>query len=221
MIPLRSTEGVDRFPKSTLIFCLILLLLNAVYYLSPQPQFFSFGPQPLNELKLFGWNAFISAWISPSIFKLLVNVLFVWVFAPKVFERRGYLIWYFIFALVGTVLARESFFGIHSEYWGPLPAFDAATGVLLGMSLRSEIWSTLTTAVVGLGWIRVFEVPSYVLLFFWLFYLFLGNLFMRSPYSDAPMLYWLPFVGLIWGFLAESLLYFMSKMLQKKLSKGE
>ena len=197
MIPLRSTEGVEKFPQSSLWLCLGLLIINLSFYIFH----FSLGP-----LKFI---------LSPSLWNLAVNLLFLWVFCPRLFERTSI---YFLLILAGlsSFVAYYSFFKIHPQYEGPLLCLDAFTGALIGASLRKEIWSTVTTLVVGLGWIRLFEVPSYVLLFFWLFYLFLGNLFLKEPYSLAPMLYWLAFVGLGVGFIGESLFEAFKKFIKNK-----
>jgi len=72
------------------------------------------------------------------------------------------------------------------------------------MAMRRGIWDTTSTFVIGPGWARVYDVPSYVLLFFWFFYLMIGHLFLTPPFSDAPMLYLLPFVAFLWGFGVES-----------------
>ena len=205
MIPLRSTEGVEKFPRSSLILCLSLLLINLLFHILAADEFFL--KLNIESLWTIGsvqfWIALI---LSSSFFNIWVHVLYIWVFSPQLFQRHSW-VSVLMSSVVGAWLARWSFYNIHAQYLGPLFSLDAFTGVILGISLRKEIWSTVTTLVLGFGWLRVFEVPSYVLLFFWLFYLFLGNLWKRPELAEAPMLYWMPLFGLIFGFMIEGILY--------------
>ena len=92
----------------------------------------------------------------------------------------------------------------HSE--APVLLSSGFVSALLGQQLRRGIWSTVNTLVVGPGWIRVYEVPSYVLLFFWFFYLLIVQILRGPPLDLAPMVYLVPLVGLLWGFAADSAL---------------
>jgi len=146
------------------------------------------------------------AWIFHThLFALLVSILYLWVFTPPLFARRA---WYAALplAFAGTALAVVIFSRVYATSQAPVLFPEAFVGALLGMAMRRDIWGTVNTLVVGPGWIRLYDVPSYVLLFFWFFYLLIGNLFLSAPFENAPMLYGLPFIAFLWGFAAESLL---------------
>jgi hypothetical protein len=78
-------------------------------------------------------------------------------------------------------------------------------GAWLGAYMRRDIWGTVNTLVVGLGWIRVLEVPSYVQLFFWFFYQLISNLMMPEQFANTPMPYFIGFSGFLFGFVFDSL----------------
>jgi hypothetical protein len=74
--------------------------------------------------------------------------------------------------------------------------------------------------VLGWGWIRVLEVPSYVLLFFWFFYLLIGNLLTVSPLDEVPWPYLIPFMSFLWGFSLDAIHDKLSPWMLKHL-KGK
>lgn len=202
--PLRTSETPRRFPWASLVLVLFWLSAELLSRFWPGSHLdflkkVAFWPQHSS------W-AFVSALcFFPNFFSFVVAILFAWVFTPKVFERRGVALSCLI-ALGGAALAIFSFRAIHPESEAPLLAPEAFLGVLLGIFMRRDIWGSVSTLVFGLRWAQIFEVPSYVLLFFWFFYIFLANLFLVEPFASAPMLYWLPFTAFLWGFVVESLL---------------
>jgi hypothetical protein len=220
MLPLRATEGVERFPKVSLMVLLLFLGVEVVVRLWPglshHEFLIRFAPIP------YGWNPktfnawahlFFSNFLFESLFSLWIACLYVWSFTPRLFEKRP-LYWVFpgsFLAMFLSFLVYRSLQGSNAQ--APVLLSQVWVSALLGISMRSEIWSSVTTLVFGPKLFQVFEVPSYVLLFFWFFYLMLGNLFMASPFSDAPTLYFLPLMAFILGFLMEALVIQTQKML--------
>jgi hypothetical protein len=139
-----------------------------------------------------------------SFFSTLASMLYFWVFGPAIFEFfKG--TWITIASIGATVLTLWLFSLVHASAGAPVLSSDAFLGFYLGAFMRKDIWGTVDTLVVGPFWIKVFSVPSYVLLFFWFFYLLIGNLIMDPPFSDAPMLYLIPLVGFLVGFAYASI----------------
>ena len=202
--PLRTTETAKSFPRASLALVGIgaTAELIARIWPGPHPSFLekvAFWPQGSP------WAFFTAILFFPNLFSCLIGLLFAWVFTPKVFERRG-VVASLLIALSGAALALFSFRAIHPQATAPVLATDALLGAFLGIFMRRDIWGTVSTLVLGFRWAQIFEVPSYVLLFFWFFYVFVGNLFLEEPFASAPMLYWIPFVSFLWAFLVESFL---------------
>ncbi|NCN26476.1 hypothetical protein GW915_02785 [bacterium] len=200
MIPLSPSTGMNYFPKNALkfIFLLILLDLATRFWNAPREQIletFAFGPQTTHPwLKLIS-----SSLLFPHIFSLLIHSLFFWAFAPLCIHRLGR--WrFFLGVILTSAFSLFSFYWVHSNYKTPIIAPEALFAGILGMAMRFELWGATRTLVLGFGWLRVFDVPSYVLIFFYFFYLLLGNFFLPNFYTDAPMLYWIPFVSFLIGF---------------------
>lgn len=210
MIPLRATESVKKFPKLVLgiigIICLNYFLIYIVRLflgddITPRDILESWalgGQSGYNVSKFFS-----SLLLHENIFALWITTIYLWSFAPRLFERRP--VWLVLTqSFVGTACAVWFYFSYHGES----PEIVILLGqvfisALLGVTMKGEIWSTVNTLVFGPKIFQVFEVPSYVLLFFWFFYIMLGNLFMSAPFSEAPTLYFLPLVAFLVGFLLE------------------
>ena len=202
MFPLRSSHDLTRFPRATTGLVLGWLGADLVSRVWPGsrtellPQFAFIPAHP--SLRALG-----ALVLHSHLFALAVSVLFAWVFTPVLFERRP--VWTWFVGLSGALLALSLFALVHPTSEVPVLAPEAFLGALLGAFLFRDIWGSVSTLVLGLGWLRILEVPSYVLFFFWLFYLFLGNLFLRAPFADAPMLYFIPLIATLWGFGLESI----------------
>jgi len=203
MIPLRPSESLPRFPKISLGLVLVWVAMDLVSRLWVGPRSFfleEFAFYPAH----WRWASLVSLGLHHHLFGLLVTVLFTWVFTPQWMERAGF--WFFfIITAIGSAVSLWFFAWLHPESSAPLLSSEVLVGVWMGAAMRGEIWATKSTLVIGPGWIRIFDVPSYVLLFFWFFYLLLGNLFLNQPFSGAPMLYALAFAAFLMGFLLESL----------------
>ena len=205
MIPLQSSLPVRKFPLGTLALVLIFVLTDLASRVWPGARLEFLKSHAFVPADGGSWKLLFSPFFHHHLGALFVSALFAWVFSPRVFERRGLVVG-FLIALTAAAVALLSFAKIHSDSMAPVLCPEAVVGGLLGASMRRDIWGTVNTFVIGPGWMRVFEVPSYVLLFFWFFYLLVGNFFVEAPFSDAPMLYWMPFVAFLWGFVVESLI---------------
>jgi hypothetical protein len=218
MIPLRSSEGVSKFPYLSLFWVVLLILIHIVWrgisLIWPEAGFENLAFVPAKSESHF-YPAFL---FHLNGFSLLLNVIFLWAFTPRLFERRSPLL-VFVGALLGAYLSLWTFGWLHPYSLAPVFSPEAFTGILLGMYMRRDIWGSVETVVVGPGWIRVMSVPSYVLLFFWFFYLLIANLMLEAPYSDSPMLYWIPFFSFLMGFLYESFLLFFNYSEINKFAK--
>jgi hypothetical protein len=203
MIPLRPTESLKTFPTLSLALVIFWILADLVSRLWVGPRLLV-----LEELAFYPshwrWISVLSIGLHHHLFGLLVTCLFTWAFTPQWLQRSGPLS-LVLFSVIGVSAAYSAFAGFHSTSSAPVLGAEALLGVWLGAAMRGEIWSTKSTLVIGPGWIRVLDVPSYVLLFFWFFYLLVGNLFLSPPFSAAPMLYGIPFVAFLSGFSLESL----------------
>lgn len=201
MIPLRASHTVRRIHP--LIYVLLAIWALTKIWISfagaGSLESVALVPAHFSPLRALGAAAF-----HESIFATITALLYFWVFAPAIFEL--FKPWRLLgAALAGTVLAMWLFAKIHSEATAPVLSSEAFLGFYLGAFMRKDIWGTVDTLVIGPGWLRIFSVPSYVLLFFWFFYLLIGNLALDPPFSDAPMLYLVPLLGFLTGFAYASL----------------
>jgi len=191
MLPLRASESVKKFPVGVLSFIGFLIILQVLtYLLGDGSRGELVASWALKGQGFLGLRHFLSGlFLHENFFALWISCVYLWSFAPRLFERRPY--WLVVpGALLSTLLSAAVYFLYH----GPLPGTPILLGqvfvsALLGIAMRGEIWSNINTLVFGPKLMQVFEVPSYVLLFFWFFYIMLGNLFMSAPFSDAPTLY--------------------------------
>lgn len=218
MLPLRATDNVTKFPITSLVIIVLIILLDFFGRLWPSwthvefNQYWAPVPYYWNPALGVSWiDLLMSCLLFESLFSAWIACLYLWAFTPRLFEKRSK-IWVFVASLLSVLF---SFF-CYREYQGPsaqAPVLLALVWVsaLLGISMRSEIWSTVSTFVFGPKILQIYEVPSYVLLFFWFFYLMIGNLIMASPFSDAPNLYFLPLMAFMGGFLLESLALIVMK----------
>jgi hypothetical protein len=134
-----------------------------------------------------------------------MSCLYLWCFTPRLFEKRNVPL-VLTLSLLATGLSAYLYLGYHGpKAVAPLLLGQTFVSALLGVAMRTEIWGMVTTLVFGPKLFQVFEVPSYVLLFFWFFYMMLGNLFMAPVFAEAPTIYFLPLIAFISGFLLESL----------------
>ena len=215
MIPLRASESVPKFPwfsvGAILVFVGAEILARA--WPGSHESFLlrqAWSPQVPQPVRAF----FTSLWFHPNLFSLVVSIVFLWAFTPRLFLRRPpWLVG--ALAILGAFLTAMLYSLVFASSQAPVLLSPALVGVTLGLAMRSEIWATVSTVVIGPGWIRLYEVPSYVLLFFWLFYLLLGNLFLPEAFASGPMLYLIPFAGFLTGFAAD---FFLAQFFDRRPS---
>lgn len=201
MIPLRSTKGVALFPRASAL----LLAFFFMFYLAGRSRpdlLLSWAFVPSEGLHL---RVLLSNLAHATLFSLFVTMIFTWAFTPRLFERRGF-VSPLLTAALCSLVSLWSYGKIFPHSTVPVLGSLAFLGALLGQQAAREIWGSVNTFVVGPGWARVLEVPSYVLIFFWLFYVFVGTLLLGDPFRDPPMVYWLPCSGLVLGFVADFLI---------------
>lgn len=206
MLPLRSDRSPDRIPTSLIIFLSGFVVLDIVSRLWPGGRLdflaqVAFLPADAGEPR-----GFLSFLFFPHPFSLAVNLLFAYVFSPVFWTSGVGILKYFGVGLSGVIVSLLFFAKIHPFSPAPILCPEAFFGAILGAYMRRDIWGNVSTLVVGFVWLRVYAVPSYVLLFFWFFYLLIGNLFLPEPFSSSPMLYSLSGVAFLWGFAVESVL---------------
>ncbi len=213
MLPLRPANSWSRRRKLLIAFGLSLWLLGEIILnLSSGERsdlLYGFAYHPDRSFISF----FTSIVFFQNTFAFLLNTLFAWVFIGVIFSHGIRATILFITSFVAIFLSAKFFYLIHPYLEIPITLADAWLGFFLGAVMRVDVWGQVDTLVVGPGIFRVYRVPSYVLLFFWFFYLMIGNFFLVDPFSNLPMLYWLPFSAFIQGFLAQTVIQIAQRRL--------
>lgn len=213
MLPLRATESVQKFPKIVAVLIAVFLGAHIFSYIGGDSSRAAY----LSELGVSretykNLSDYLAALLlHENFFALWISCIYLWSFGPKLLEAR-----HAVYVIPASVFC--SWISVHLYYLyhgelalAPLLLAQVWLSALLGMAMRWEIWSSVSTLVFGPRLFQIFEVPSYVLLFFWFFYIMLGNLFMAPTFSNAPTLYFLPLLAFVSGFLLESLVAWVMK----------
>jgi hypothetical protein len=201
MFPLRTSESISRLPLLTPVLMVIVFGFSVLAYSQGDTHLVNWA---LNDGS-WGVQKIFGLFVFPTVVGLFFSLLYLWTFSPRVFLNRS-LLTITVGVGVGLVLCFKTFKGLQNNSSVVFFLGDAIVGVLLGMFMRGDIWGQVSALVVGWGWIRVYDVPSYVLLFFWFFYQLLGALLLPEPFSELRMIYWVPFVSFTWGFLFETII---------------
>lgn len=211
MFPLRSTHGVSRFPWGASVFVALLVIAEILVRVLPGARLevliqAASVPAAFRVGELGDWSRLaFSFFLSGNLFALWITCLYAWSFLPALLERDSVL-WAFLSSLLVTLAVYFVYRAYHGEQAvAPLLLSQVWMSAFLGLAMRHEIWDSVTTLVLYQKGVSLFEVPSYVLLFFWFFYMMLGNLFLDPPFNDAPTIYFLPLTAFIAGFVIESL----------------
>ncbi len=189
MIPLRTPADIKKFPFELMIFLILSLILTALFgnsYSSSDHLLFRF---------------LVSILIFPSFPLGLLCCWYLWIFFPC-FLLRSQRKPVFEGGLVAVCLWVAIIFYqfqiyVAFSYLGFL--------MLLGFVMRDLIWQDLETLVIGPKLFSVFAVPSYVHVFFFLFYLFISQLIRPAFGMPGKDIYLVALVGFIVGFLMRSL----------------
>lgn len=209
MIPLGRSDYIPTKPfRAGQIVCALLMLLWLIFEIRTQLAFDDRSGAMLEMFYHPGKSLLTliaGLLVFPNIFSLVMNSIFAWVFFPLLFLRKRNL-FLFPYSFVAIWIAGWIFFKIHPYLAIPIPVVDAWVGFFLGAVMRSDVWGNVDTIVIGPSIAKIFKVPSYVLLFFWFFYLMISNLFLAEPFSNLPMIYWMPFAAFIQGFMMETFL---------------
>lgn len=219
MLPLRPSQSVERFPVQSVVVISVFVLAHLLAYVLPESNRSVFLEQSsLSALSSHPIESFLlSIFYHESVFALWMSSLYLWCFTPRLFEKRNIFL-VLSLSLTATALSSYLYLGYHGpKAVAPLLLAQTFVSALLGVAMRSEIWGMVTTLVFGPKLFQVFEVPSYVLLFFWVFYMMLGNLFMAPVFAEAPTIYFLPLVAFIAAFLLETFALWIQSKISKKL----
>jgi len=181
LIPLKASVPV----KSVAYYPIIWLLLMTVATFLPRTQ--------------DNWLLF-KVFDQRSLFFLIVNFFYIWSLSHRYFEKRSF---FFIVIFKGVALGLLAFLGFE---W---PLFLLFSSIFMGAVMRHDIWSSTDSFLFFLFKSGVFQVPSYVLLFFWLFYLLLAQIFGGEQSFYNVHGYLITLLGFLWGFLLESLVIFL------------
>lgn len=209
MIPLSPSSGIKKFPTFVFYFIGGLWFIHLGLLFLPLDKELLLAHVDFSETSDITIRRYIlfCPFFSPHIFSLLINSLFLWAFLPKCLEKYGY--WkvflgsYFAMSFAITLYAY-----LLAQPGTRLLAPETFVAAVLGVAMRDEIWESTTTLVPGHWGLRIFDVPSYVLLFFYLFYNFISHLLMKAPYESAPMPYFLPLIAFLAAFAFSSLPFF-------------
>lgn len=222
MLPLRATESVQKFPRLVILLIVLFLCAHLFSYIGGDSSRVAY----LSELGVSRetytniGHYFFALLFHENFFALWISCIYLWSFGPKLLEARNA-----AYVIPATILCSWFAVSLYYLYHGelalaPLLLSQVWLSAFLGMAMRWEIWSSVSTLVFGPKLFQIFEVPSYVLLFFWFFYLMLGNLFMSPTFSNAPTLYFLPLLAFVSGFLLESLVAWVMKKFLNKATPG-
>lgn len=189
MIPLRTPADIKKFPIELMVFLLLSLVLTALF-----GNFYSSSDH-------FLFRFLVSILIFPSFPMGLLCCWYLWIFFPCFLLRsqrrtviEGGLV---AVCLWVAIIFYQLKINVAFSYLGFL--------MLLGFVMRDLIWQDIDTLVVGPKLFSVFAVPSYVHVFFFLFYLFIAQLVRPAFGMPGKDIYLVALVGFIVGFLMRSL----------------
>jgi hypothetical protein len=213
MIPLKTSVPINSLPRYTVIGLFVFFACSMIAKSDLSSWALNWNSP--------SWQMLMSVFVFPSFWALFTGLIFFWVFSPRVFLNRS-LPTILMIAFSGLFLSAWSFSQFQFNEGIPFFLSDGLIGIFLGLFMRRDIWGNVNSLVFGIGWARVYEVPSYVLLFFWFFYQLIGQFFLVEPFSELRMIYWIPFFTFCWGFLAETFLIGIENFLRAKsrIQKG-
>ncbi len=189
MIPLRTPAELKKFP--TLLFaCLIAALLGTLFF-SAKVASLALGP-----LKVF-----FSSVVFPSVALGVLCVWYLWIFYPSFILRehkKKLLDYLFPFFSLFLVLI---FFSFDIE----ASLSFVFTLLIFGAAMQTLIWENVDTLVIGPRLFTVYSVPSYVHVFFFLFYMFICQLISPAYGMNGKSIYLVSLVTFLVGFLIRAL----------------
>ena len=189
MIPLRTPAQIKKFPQFLLAFLSLSMLLSALY----STAISSSDSQLLRSA--------VSLFIFPSWSLALLCLWYLWIFLPCLNQRKGRRVGLEVALVPVSAALVFMFLNFNVEAaWGFVLSL-----LLLGFLMRDLIWSNVETLVIGPRLFSVFEVPSYVHVFFFLFYMFLSQLLRPAYGMPGKAIYLVSLVSFLVGFLMRSL----------------
>ena len=189
MIPLRTSADLKKFP--TLLFVLLFgsFLLTMMF------------SRAVSSADSQATRLLVSAFIFPSVPLGFLCLWYLWIFYPNFRARRPHeaLLDFFFPFLALSVSVIFLRFQIEAA-WSFV--FSVMT---LGAVMRGEIWENVETLVVGPKLFSLYAVPCYVHLFFFLFYIFLAQLWRPAFGMPEKSIYLVTLLSFIAGFLVRSI----------------
>lgn len=186
MIPLKTPAKLEKVPVYLLGFCALsffsTLFFSKKVWTSQMGQILEF---------LLGGLVF------PSLFLAVICLWYSWIFLPVVLTRKAASRGVSVASILSVVLL--TWLGLRLGH--SVPMLFVAANYFFGFAMRDQIWGNVDTLVIGPRLFSVFEVPCYVHVFFFFFYLMLSTLI--SPLSNfyGKPFYFLALVSFIVGFL--------------------
>ncbi len=189
MIPLRTPATLQKFPTSLFIFLAISLILTALF------------SQAVSSSDSLFVKVLVSTLIFPSKPLGLLCVWYMWIFFPSFLLREARsvlldLFFPFIALAISIVLIKFQILAAVSLIY---------TMLIFGAVMRNLIWENVDTLVFGPKLFSVYAVPSYVHVFFFLFYLFLCQLWRPAYGLPDQSIYLVSLISFIVGFLIRTL----------------
>ncbi len=183
MIPLKDNIPHRRLPFVA-IFLMVINILIFFYQmgmdrLTLQKFIYQYGFLPRqfwSSLEMRDIFSFLSSmFLHGSIYHLLGNLLFMWIFADNVEDRLGHINFIFLYFFSGIVaLITHSLFNFNSK----VPAIGASGAIagLLGAYFKLFPYARVLAIVPALFFWQIVELPAFIFLGLWFVYQFVLGL---------------------------------------------
>ncbi len=189
MIPLRTPAPLTQFPRRLFFTLLAILLLTLCF-----SHLLFTALHPLTKLAL-------SSVILPSLPLGFLCVWYLWIFYPSFILREhkkkilDYLFPFFSLALVLIFYSLDIEASLSFVF----------TLLIFGAVMQTLIWENVDTLVIGPRLFTIYSVPSYVHVFFFLFYMFICQLISPAFGMNGKSIYLVSLVTFLVGFLIRAL----------------
>ena len=203
MIPLRDERRPGPFPVVTVTLIVLLIVIylwdRNWHLFGPRYVFSDLAVRPSNVVAVFRGGLkepiitlFTSTFLHANLMHLLSNILFLWVFGPRVEASYGpsryalyYILWGAAAAVVQIIVMPRS--GI------PMVGASGAIAGVMGSYLLLYPAAVIETVIMPFFWF-IIDFPAWLLLGFW----FLIQLFLAQP----GVANWAHVGGFLFGMLA-------------------
>jgi hypothetical protein len=188
MIPLRTPAPLTKFPTFMMSVLLGSLFLTMMF------------SQSVSSSDSVWVRILVSAIVFPSRPLGFLCLWYLWIFYPCFQMRTPKLrVFDFAFPLIAFVIVA---IGVRFEV--ETSVAYTFTLLIFGSVMRNLIWENVDTLVFGPKLFSVYSVPSYVHLFFFLFYLFLCQVFRPAYGMPGKTIYLVSLISFLVGFFLRS-----------------